>query len=272
MGSLSLGEAAEKARTSKVGIWRAIREGRLSAQRTDGGGFVIDPAELFRVFETQRSEQPAMEQDARAATEAFGHSGTSSTPEPAETNDIAVAFAVLGAELKDLLGLPVEKRSATELHQQGPERQAAEFTELAAVHAATAEKAIAEADKPTTEYASLAERLAAIAEVRRRWGGVSSADGAVPQGVPEASTGAVNVSENKVGVKSNQERLACSRGPESLGLWANRSGNRRRGITKYSDPCVRAACNSLAVMSTPVNAAATVRFTSTRCNRPFESR
>jgi hypothetical protein len=177
MGSPSLGEAAEKARTSKVDIWRAIREGRLSAQRTDGGGFAIDPAELFRVFETQRSEQPAMEQDAGAATEALGQSGTSSKPEPAETDDIAVAFAVLGAELKDLLRLPVEKRSTTESHQQGPERQAAEFTErnaqfaaeLAAVHAATAEKAIAEADKPTTEYASLAERLAAIAEVRRRW-------------------------------------------------------------------------------------------------------
>ena len=118
-----------------------------------------------------------MEQDAGVATEALGQSGTSSNPEPAETNDIAVAFAVLGAELKDLIGLPVEKRSTTESHQQGPERQAAEFTErnaqfaaeLAAVHAATAEKAIAEADKPTTEYASLTERLAAIAEVRRRW-------------------------------------------------------------------------------------------------------
>jgi hypothetical protein len=168
MGSLSLGEAAEKARTSKVDIWRAIREGRLSAQRTDGGGFAIDPAELFRVFETQRSEQPAMEQDAGVATEALGQSGTSSTPEPAETNDIAVAFAVLGAELKDLLGLPVEKRSTTESHQQGPERQGADLiernqlaVELAATRA-TAEKAIA-------EHPSLAERLAAIAEARRPW-------------------------------------------------------------------------------------------------------
>jgi hypothetical protein len=177
MGSLSLGEAAEKARTSKVDIWRAIREGRLSAERSDDGGFAIDPAELFRVFETQRPEQPAIEQDAGAATEALGQSGTSATPEPAETNDIAVAFAALGAELKDLLGLPVEKRSSTESHEHGPEKQAADCTEpnaqfaaeLAAVHAATAEKAIAEADKAITEYASLAERLAAIAEVRRPW-------------------------------------------------------------------------------------------------------
>jgi hypothetical protein len=165
MGSLSLGEAAEKARTSKVDIWRAIREGRLSAQRTNDGGFAIDPAELFRVFETQRSEQPAMEQDARAATEALGQSESSATPETAETNDITVAFAALGAELKDLLGLPVEKRLSTEPHQRDAERQAADLTErnaeLAAMRA-TAEKAIA-------EYASLAERPAAIAEVRRPW-------------------------------------------------------------------------------------------------------
>jgi hypothetical protein len=92
-------------------------------------------------------------------------------------NHIAVAFAALGAELKDLLGLPIEKWSSTESHQHGPERQAAEFTErnaqfaaeLAAVHAATAEKAIAEADKATTEYASLAEQLTTIAEARRPW-------------------------------------------------------------------------------------------------------
>ena len=100
MGSLSLGEAAEKAGTSKVDIWRAIREGRLSAQRTDDGGFAVDPAELFRVFETQRSEQPAMEQDAGAATEASGQSETSAAPETAETNNVAVAFAALGAELQ----------------------------------------------------------------------------------------------------------------------------------------------------------------------------
>ena len=49
MVSLSLGEAAEKVGTSKVDVWRAIREGRLSAQRTDNGGFAIDPAELFRI-------------------------------------------------------------------------------------------------------------------------------------------------------------------------------------------------------------------------------
>ena len=50
MTSLSLREAAEQAGTSKSTIWRAIRAGRLSATRTDDGGFAIDPAELFRAF------------------------------------------------------------------------------------------------------------------------------------------------------------------------------------------------------------------------------
>ena len=170
MGSLSLGEAAEKARTSKVDIWRAIREGRLSAERTDDGGFAIDPAELFRVFETQRPEQPAIEQDAGAATEALGQSGTSATPEPAETNDIAVAFAALGTELKDLLGLaPVEKRSSTESHQHDAERQAADLKERNAQLAAELAAMRATAEKAIAEYASLAERLAAIAEAQRPW-------------------------------------------------------------------------------------------------------
>ena len=170
MGSLSLEEAAEKAGTSKVDIWRAIREGRLSAQRIDDGGFAIDPAELFRVFETQRSEQPAMEQDAGAATEASGQSETSAAPETAETNNVAVAFAALGAELQDLLG--VTRREA-EQHRiasaRQAERQAADLTERNAQLAAELAAMRATAEKAIAEYASLAERLAAIAEAQRPW-------------------------------------------------------------------------------------------------------
>jgi hypothetical protein len=95
MVSLSLREAAEKAGTSKPDIWRAIREGGLSAERTDDGGFAIDPAELFRVFEAPGPEQPAVEQSAAASTEASVQTETRIIPETAETNDIAVAFATL---------------------------------------------------------------------------------------------------------------------------------------------------------------------------------
>ena len=169
MAFLSLGEAAERARTSKVDIWRAIREGRLSAQRTDDGGFAIDPAELFRVFETQRPQQPDMEQDAGTATEALGQSETSAKPETAETNDIVVAFAALGAELKGLLGLPVEEQANTEPHQHDAERQGTDLAERNAQLAAELAAVRATAEKAIAEYASLAEQLTVIADARRPW-------------------------------------------------------------------------------------------------------
>ncbi len=54
MATFSLREAAEQAGTSKSTIFRAIKGGRLSAARTDDGGFAIDPAELFRVYTVGR--------------------------------------------------------------------------------------------------------------------------------------------------------------------------------------------------------------------------
>jgi excisionase family DNA binding protein len=68
MPSLSLREAAELARTSKSTIWRAIKSGRMSATRTDDGGFAIDPAELFRVFQPGQPEQRSAGQDATGET------------------------------------------------------------------------------------------------------------------------------------------------------------------------------------------------------------
>src|SRR5271167_2623902 len=105
MAVWSLREAAEQARTSKVDIWRAIRSGLLPAQRTDDGDFAIDPAELFRVFETQRPEQSPTGHDATASPEPRPEPRPESaaTPETAASNDMAVAFAALGAELRELL-------------------------------------------------------------------------------------------------------------------------------------------------------------------------
>jgi hypothetical protein len=169
MVSLSLGEAAEKVGTSRVDMWRAVREGKLPAQRTADGGFAIDPAELFRVFEARAPKQPAMDPDAKAATEASGQTETSTVPEAAEANDIAVAFATLGAELKGLLGLAVEERADTEPRQHDTERQAADFTEHNAQLAAELIAVQATAKKAIAEYGSIAEGPAAIAEERRPW-------------------------------------------------------------------------------------------------------
>jgi hypothetical protein len=46
----TLGQAAKAAGTSKPTLSRAIKSGRLSAQRQPDGSFLIDPAELHRVY------------------------------------------------------------------------------------------------------------------------------------------------------------------------------------------------------------------------------
>lgn len=51
----SLGQAAKAAGRSKTTVHRAIAGGRLSAARTESGGWSIDPAELARVFPADSS-------------------------------------------------------------------------------------------------------------------------------------------------------------------------------------------------------------------------
>lgn len=48
---LSAGQAAEATGKSIPTITRAIKKGLISAEKTTAGGYLIDPSELFRVFE-----------------------------------------------------------------------------------------------------------------------------------------------------------------------------------------------------------------------------
>jgi hypothetical protein len=48
--SYTLGAAARATGKSKATISRAIKSGRLSALRDDAGGYLIEPAELHRVY------------------------------------------------------------------------------------------------------------------------------------------------------------------------------------------------------------------------------
>lgn len=47
---LTLGQAAKETGVSKTAIARAIKSGRMSANKNDLGEYQIDPAELFRVY------------------------------------------------------------------------------------------------------------------------------------------------------------------------------------------------------------------------------
>ncbi len=101
MTQLNLREAAEQAGTSKSSIYRAIKSGRLSAPRTDDGGFAIDPAELFRAFPPGNG--PAKQ--------------TATSPKMDET-DLKQALAVAEANLMSLKDMLDEvKATRDELRQ-----------------------------------------------------------------------------------------------------------------------------------------------------------
>ncbi|SMF97925.1 DNA binding domain-containing protein, excisionase family [Methylomagnum ishizawai] len=53
---LTLGQAAKETGLSKPTISAAIKKGRLSASRGEGGQYQIDPAELFRVYPPSSNE------------------------------------------------------------------------------------------------------------------------------------------------------------------------------------------------------------------------
>ena len=53
---LSASQAAKQVGKSVPTITRAIKNGKLSATKTDDGGYQIDPAELFRVWPAAKSD------------------------------------------------------------------------------------------------------------------------------------------------------------------------------------------------------------------------
>jgi hypothetical protein len=62
MPNLTLNQAARECGRSKSALLEAIRSGRLSASRDDKKQWQIDPAELFRVYPANQSENTQTEQ------------------------------------------------------------------------------------------------------------------------------------------------------------------------------------------------------------------
>lgn len=86
--SYTLGMAARATGHSKSTVYRAIKSGRVSASRSEGGDYAIDPAELHRVFapvaaDATRSGNGSLKRNATAA----------------EQGEIALENARLGAEV-----------------------------------------------------------------------------------------------------------------------------------------------------------------------------
>jgi excisionase family DNA binding protein len=126
MSGLSLREAAQQAGTSKSTILRAIQGGRLSAPRTDDGGYDIDPAELFRVYPPRKSSDELSDRPG-------DHRGGRDSPvrDLQEAVEIRVRNARLEGELKVLTSaLDAEKRRCDELRYDR-DRWAAQAERLA---------------------------------------------------------------------------------------------------------------------------------------------
>src|SRR3954452_9321053 len=103
MASLSIRDAARQAGVSQSSILRAIQSGRMSAPRKDDGGYAIDPAELFRVFEPR----PPRHRD-EAGPEDVGQTGQGVEPavtvaEPPVTDARAAALEAEIQALKELV-------------------------------------------------------------------------------------------------------------------------------------------------------------------------
>ena len=58
MVALTTQQAAELAGKNRTTIWRACKAGKLSAAKSGDGDYLIDPAELERVYGTLRAVQP----------------------------------------------------------------------------------------------------------------------------------------------------------------------------------------------------------------------
>jgi excisionase family DNA binding protein len=100
MAQLTLGQAARLANVGKTTLARAIKSGKLSATRREDGGYLIDPAELQRVY-TIPSETPETPSQSVPAV----HHAT-----PAVTPDVTARVAALEAELDGLKALLAEVR------------------------------------------------------------------------------------------------------------------------------------------------------------------
>lgn len=89
---MSANEAAKRTGKSVPTITRAIKSGRISAEKTGSGGYLIDPSELFRVF-------PPATSNSAETPPTLGNETQNDTP--IETRLLQVKVSTLEAALAD---------------------------------------------------------------------------------------------------------------------------------------------------------------------------
>jgi hypothetical protein len=92
----SLAEAARATGTNKTTILRAIKSGKVSGSKDDHGNWLVEPAELHRVY-------PAVDQRSEARTDAMQRDATPSTAAlEAQITALRDTAELLRAQLDDV--------------------------------------------------------------------------------------------------------------------------------------------------------------------------
>ena len=103
---VTLGQAARLAGVDKTTLPRAIKVGRLSATRRDDGGYLIDPAELSRLYEVRPERLDATRRPRRRTTvETTVATGGADA-------ELATRLALAEAEVQSLKGMLAEIRQS----------------------------------------------------------------------------------------------------------------------------------------------------------------
>jgi len=117
MAVLSLRTAAQQAGTSKSTILRAIKSGRLSATKTEAGGYEIDPSELARVY----PPKPTTVAADHATQQSVGQDATGDAPATVAP-EVATKLAVVETELATLKEMLADMKEQRDKWQQQAER------------------------------------------------------------------------------------------------------------------------------------------------------
>ena len=105
----TLGMAARATGLSKSTIHRAIKDGRISATRTDAWSFALDPAEVHRIF-------PPVQDATRS-----GNSSVTQDATHLERGEVALRYAKLEAEIA--ASLRVNALLCEQLHETRVDRE-----------------------------------------------------------------------------------------------------------------------------------------------------
>ena len=116
MAVLSLRTAAQQAGISKSTILRAIKSGRLSATKTESGGYEIDPSEVARVYPPKADSVASTVAVDHATQRSAGQDATGDAP-PTVAPEVATKLAVMETQLAALKEMVEELKQSRDQWQ-----------------------------------------------------------------------------------------------------------------------------------------------------------